>query len=410
MTRHVSRSSTVAASAIVALGAALIGLPLDTAGAQPGPTPPTKSACANTAMDLGVSRIVEIDTSTGPLFGAISVETREPRFLGPKEVVLTFDDGPMPAVTRPILDTLDKFCTKATFYSVGRMAIAYPAMTREIMARGHTLGTHTWSHPLNLKRLSLTRAIDEIEKGHAAVTMAAGQPIAPFFRFPGLSDSGPMLKHLQGRGIGAFTVDVVSNDSYISDADRLLQRTLREVETHDGGIVLFHDIKAVTARILPRFLTELKLRGYKVVHIRPKATVAPVKQFDSDLVPMLVKAEQNAAAPGGGARVPFYGAVKPGETGDRVVATGAAGAGVAAASGAPAISAQPLAPVETLVPVARTRIGGGEASTKVAQGSGYDSDDDGADEPVKKRPRPVAKPPAPARQPEPASKPWSPFD
>jgi hypothetical protein len=62
------------------------------------------------------------------------------------------------------------------------------------------------------------------------------------------------------------------------------------------------------------------------------------------------------------------------------------------------------------VPVARTRIGGGEASTKVAQGSGYDSDDDGADEPVKKRPRPVAKPPAPARQPEPASKPWSPFD
>jgi len=296
--------ATVRALAALLAGAS-VGQPL---GAAATPLP----SCATDGSTLGVSRIVKIDTSTGALFGAISTQTREPRFLAPKEVVLTFDDGPMPAVTKPILDTLDQFCTRATFYSVGRMAIAYPATTREIMARGHTLGTHTWSHPLNLKRLSADRAVDEIEKGHAAVTMAAGRPIAPFFRFPGLSDSGPMLKHLQDRGIAAFTVDVVSNDSYISDGERLLARTLREVENQNGGIVLFHDIKAATARILPRFLAELKARGYRVVHTVPTGTTAPVQDHDGVLAAMLAKSDRDLKAQ---TLVPFYGRVKPGETG-----------------------------------------------------------------------------------------------
>lgn len=291
--------------------------------------------CATDGTALGVSRIVEINTSSGPLYGAISTQVREPRFLGPKEVVLTFDDGPLPAVTRPILDTLDRHCTKATFFSVGRMAIAYPETTREIMARGHTLGTHTWSHPLNLKRLSLDRSREEIEKGHAAVSLAAGRPIAPFFRFPGLSDSGPMLRHLQVRGIGAFTVDVVSNDSYIGDADRLLARTLREVENQNGGIVLFHDIKAATARMLPRFLTELRARGYKVVHMRPKEAVAPIADYDGLLAAMLAKTNKAAAVE---PLMPFYGRVHPGSAAE------------AADEGRPAIP-----PVAMLSPAARER-------------------------------------------------------
>ncbi len=304
--------------------------------------------CAADGSTLGVARVVEIDTSTGALFGAISTQAREPRFLGPREVVLTFDDGPMPAITRPILDTLDKFCTRATFYSVGRMAIAYPAMTREIVARGHTLGTHTWSHPLNLKRVQIERSREEIEKGHAAVTMAAGQPIAPFFRFPGLSDSGPMLRHLQTRGMAAFTVDVVSNDSYISDPERLLTRTLREVEAQNGGIVLFHDIKAVTARVLPRFLAELKARGFKIVHVIPKATVAPVKDYDSVLAALLAKNERATTAQ---PLMPFYGRVKPGET------------GVDGLTARVPVATTARVPVVTIAPVARERAPGPALST-----------------------------------------------
>ena len=228
---------------------------------------------------LGVARTVEIDTASGPLFGSITKQTRENSFLSAKEVVLTFDDGPMPGVTKSVLDTLDRFCTKATFFSVGQMAVAYPELVREVMRRGHTLGTHTWSHPMNLRRLKGDQARDQIEIGFAAVALAAGQPIAPFFRFPGLNDSPGLLAHLESRDIATFTVDVVSNDSYIHDPGKLIERTLRQVEIEHGGIMLFHDIKPQTARALPVILSELKARGYRVVHMRAKATFKPDERY-----------------------------------------------------------------------------------------------------------------------------------
>ncbi len=273
--------------------------------------------CANPKDALGVSRIIEIDAKTGPLYGAFSKYEKEERFLGPKEVVLTFDDGPMPKHTKPILDALDKFCTKATFFYVGQMAQAYPDMVKEVMGRGHTMGTHTWSHPLNLRALSLEKAEDQIERGFAAVALAAGQPIAPFFRFPGLSDSGPLLAHLQERGIAAFTVDVVSNDSYIGSPSRLAARTIDQVERQNGGIVLFHDIKASTAHALPTILTELKKRGYKIVHMRSKSVFEPLPAMTADLEAKRALAEAKKSGKKGEAAVaekpklvPFFAAIQ----------------------------------------------------------------------------------------------------
>lgn len=277
-------------------------------------------ACAEPGRALGVERVVEIDASTGPLYGEISVLQREESFLKPREVVLTFDDGPMPWITKSILDTLDQFCTKATFFSVGRMAIAYPASIKDVLARGHTLGSHTWSHPLNMKQRGLERAIDEIERGFSAIAMAAEQPIAPFFRFPGLSDSDPMMAHLQSRGIAAFTVDVVSNDSYIGSADRLATYTLNQIDKRQGGIVLFHDIKSATAKALPVILGELKRQGYKVVHMRAKAPLVPVNTYDAELEKLIAKTRPKAAP-----EVTFVAAT----------AAGVAGDGTPAAEGAP---------------------------------------------------------------------------
>jgi peptidoglycan-N-acetylglucosamine deacetylase len=271
--------------------------------------------CASGAADaacpaggLGVGRIVNIDTSNGPLFGDITKQPHQANFLKPKEVVLTFDDGPLPWITKSILDTLDRYCTKATFFSVGRMAIAYPDTTREIQHRGHSLGTHTWSHPMTMRRMPIEQSSAEIERGFAAVAAAAGGPIAPFFRFPGLSDSGPMLTHLQQRHVAAFTVDVVSNDSFISSVERLTSETIAKVEARQGGIMLFHDIKAVTAKALPGILAELQRRGYRVVHMTAKAPFQPDPRYSVEFAGKIAAAEQGR---GGKKLMPFYGTVGP---------------------------------------------------------------------------------------------------
>jgi peptidoglycan-N-acetylglucosamine deacetylase len=276
--------------------------------------------CTAPGQGLGVARIVQIDASTGPLYGDITKFQKQTNFLKPKEVVLTFDDGPMPWITKSILETLERFCTKATFFSVGRMAIAYPDTLREIMAKGHTLGTHTWSHPMNIRRLPIEQSVAEIERGFAAVAAAAGQPIAPFFRFPGLGDSGPMLTHLQKRNIATFTVDVVSNDSYIPSVERLTRETLAKVEQQNGGIMLFHDIKAVTAKALPGILSELQRRGYRVAHMTSKHAFVPDQKSAAEFAGQMAKIEvQRGKKP-----LPFYGAVGPDkiarETGAAVVA------------------------------------------------------------------------------------------
>lgn len=266
------------------------------------------SGCADPSKALGVSRVVEIDASGGPMFGAATKREKEPRFLARDEVVLTFDDGPVPWVTQPILDTLDEFCTKATFFSVGEMAVNYPAMTKEVLARGHTVGTHTWSHPSSLKRLPIEKAKDEIERGFAAVALAAGpgNAIAPFFRFPGLNDSDELLSYLQSRGIASFTVDVISNDSFIGTPSRIAERTLKLVKDH-GGILLFHDLKKPTAKALPAILAGLKTQGFKVVHLISKAPVVPLATLDAELQPVLAKAASRDT-------IPFHGPIPEAKT------------------------------------------------------------------------------------------------
>lgn len=272
-------------------------------------TPAIASTCANNPEAIGLARIVEIDTSSGPLFGAITKQPKQESFLGPKEVVLTFDDGPSPWVTTAILKVLAEHCTRASFFHVGKMAIAYPDLVRDVLDQGHTVGTHTWSHPFNLPAMNAERAHSEIDDGFAAVTAAAGRNIAPFFRFTGLRDSKPLLAYLRKRGIATFTVDVVSDDSFISDWQDLVEVTLRRVTRANGGIILFHDIKPATAKALPHILAGLKSRGFKVVHMRPRHSLevpdSAIEKFAGRVALNLSEARREERPQ----LMPFYGAV-----------------------------------------------------------------------------------------------------
>ena len=226
---------------------------------------------------LGVSRVVEIDTSTGPLFGA---PYKEPSFLADGEVVLTFDDGPLRAYTMPVLEALAAHCARATFFLVGRMAVADPETVKEYARRGHTVGTHTWSHA-NLQALTPLKARAEIELGFSAVQQAMGKPLAPFFRFPFLRDTKSMIFHLQERQIGIFSIDVDSKDYRSRDPGSVHRKVMADLARTRKGIVLFHDIQPSTARALPGLLADMKANGYRIVHIQPKVHATTVAEFDS---------------------------------------------------------------------------------------------------------------------------------
>jgi len=282
--------------------------------AAPGSTVGSNVAdCAGKPDAMGVSRVVVIDPNDGPYYGLETKQPRKPSFLRQKEIVLTFDDGPMPWITKSILQTLDDFCVKATFFSIGEMAQHYPEWINKELARGHTVGTHSWSHPLPFNKLTEEAQQDQIERGFAAVSNAARTPIAPFFRFPGLGDSPETLAYLRSRHIATFTVDVVSNDSYTAEPEKLTQQTLEKVEARTwGSIILFHDIKASTAKALPNILRGLKERGYRIVHMTSKTPYQPNPAYAGKLRPLPARVASGGPASAAGTSLPFYGAVKPG--------------------------------------------------------------------------------------------------
>jgi len=221
------------------------------------------------AGTLGVSRILEVDTSDGPWFGE---PNGDPNFLAPGEVVLTFDDGPSPRVTRKVLAALAKECTKATFFVVGEMLAEHPEIVKEAAEQGHTIGTHTWTHP-NLARLSLPEVTREIEATCDAAQKASPEPVAPFFRYPFLSSSKLTVDYLKSRNIGQFAVDIDSSDWRVHSSKGVIARVMAGLKKRGRGIILMHDIHKWTADALPELLAEIRTGGYKVVQLKPKAAL-----------------------------------------------------------------------------------------------------------------------------------------
>jgi peptidoglycan/xylan/chitin deacetylase (PgdA/CDA1 family) len=242
------------------------------------PSPSVSAAGCTNPDALGVARTVEIDTTGGPGFGLEQYKAYD--FLEPKEVVLTFDDGPQVRTTKAILDALAAQCTKAIFFSIGKMAIGMPEIIREVVKAGHTVGTHTWSHA-DIRKKPEQEGKDEIEKGISGVRRAVGGPIAPFFRYPYLRDSPASLAHLASRNIAIFSMDVDSFDFKPQTPEHLVKSIMDKLDKKGKGIILMHDIQPHTAKALPTLLAQLKAGGYKVVHMKPAAELKTLADYDA---------------------------------------------------------------------------------------------------------------------------------
>lgn len=237
--------------------------------------------CPGNPNALGTARTIYVDPAEHPRIG--SMQYRETLPLEDKEVVLTFDDGPLPPKTPRVLEILASECVKATFFIVGQQARAFPALVRRAYNEGHTIATHSQTHPRHFERLAADRMTGQVDDGIAATEAALGDPraLAPFFRVPGLRSSAALESYLASRDIMLWSADFPADDWRHISANQVLKRAIDRLEEKGRGVLLLHDIQPATVKALPDLLKELKIRGYRIVHVavagpeQPKTVTTP---------------------------------------------------------------------------------------------------------------------------------------
>ena len=226
---------------------------------------------------LGTSRVLALDPTEYPRVGRMQYPDSLP--LNDKEVVLTFDDGPLLPYSNQILDILASQCVKATYFLVGEMARPRPYLVRRIYNEGHSIGTHTQNHPLAIQHMSMQSVERQVDGGIDSVDAALGDPkaLSPFFRIPGLGRTTAIEHFLEAKGLVTWSADIDTNDWWRgSSPGAIVQRAMSRLNAKGRGIILMHDIHPGTALALPMLLKQLKANGYHVVQVvaagdRPKS-------------------------------------------------------------------------------------------------------------------------------------------
>ena len=187
-----------------------------------------------------------------------------------KEVALTFDDGPDPVVTPRVLDLLDQYDAKASFFCIGNKVIAYPELTREIIRRGHSVENHTNSHPHAFPFFGPKALQLEIDTAQTAIYATTGvTPI--FFRAP-MGFRNPFLAPMVERtGLRYTNWTRRGFDTFAKSAEPVWQRLQRGLAAgdilllHDGRSLLPHNKAPIILEVLPRLLEHLQTLNLKSV-------------------------------------------------------------------------------------------------------------------------------------------------
>ena len=180
-----------------------------------------------------------------------------------KTIALTFDDGPGP-YTAQLLDILDQHGAKATFFLIGSKVSAQASVVRNIQARGHQLGNHSWSHP-ELPKLPIDQVAGEIDRTNDAIKQATG--VKPtVMRPPYGAVNGAVLEQLRLRGMSSILWSVDTRDWADRNSEIVCSRAV--AGAHPGAIILMHDIHQTSVNAVPCILSALKQQGYSFVTVQ----------------------------------------------------------------------------------------------------------------------------------------------
>ena len=182
---------------------------------------------------------------------------------GNKVIALTFDDGPGPH-TAHLLDILDQYGAKATFFLIGSKVSGQASIVRSIQARGHQLGNHSWSHP-ELPKLPVDQIAGEVDRTNEAIRQATGVTPA-ILRPPYGAVNGAVLEQLRLRGMSSILWSVDTRDWADRNSEIVCSRAV--AGARPGAIILMHDIHQTSVGAVPCILSALKQQGYSFVTVQ----------------------------------------------------------------------------------------------------------------------------------------------
>lgn len=191
-------------------------------------------------------------------FIPVIVKSANPK---PQTIALTFDDGPTP-YTLQVLDLLQQYQAKATFFCIGKQIEQYPAIAQRILAEGHTLGNHSYSHPNSMGFLSTAKVKEEIQKC-TAVMQEILHVQTPFYRPPfGITNPhiAKAIRQTQHRVVGWNNRSL---DTVIEDENAIFNRVYKRIDKQ--SLVLLHDTSERSVKALERLLKQLQQEKYKMV-------------------------------------------------------------------------------------------------------------------------------------------------
>jgi peptidoglycan/xylan/chitin deacetylase (PgdA/CDA1 family) len=177
---------------------------------------------------------------------------------------MTFDDGPRPGTTTQLLDILKQRNIKATFFMIGINVVAHPEIVRRVLAEGHEIGNHTWTHP-QLSKLSNQQVTEELTKTQEAIKNACG--FTPtLMRPPYGAITKPQREWIEKEfGLNVILWSVDTNDWRRPGASVISRRVIQGAKP--GAIILQHDIHQQTVDAMPAALDALLAKGYKFVTV-----------------------------------------------------------------------------------------------------------------------------------------------
>lgn len=218
------------------------GLPGDSHPGDTGSAEPSPSGSAEPSPSDIPSVAPPAPGQCPPIQGAGVPHHGGPQYYLPchgTEIALTIDDGPDPKNTPRILGLLAKHNIQATFCMIGRAAAAHPDLVKQVVAGGHHVANHTYTHPLNLPKLTAAQIRDELSRASDAISTASGGYHPTLFRAPGGAWNTTVLNECSALSLRALDWSVDPRDWSRPGVKHIVDTIL--TRTRPGAIILEHD-------------------------------------------------------------------------------------------------------------------------------------------------------------------------